>query len=260
MGLLDGKKILVTGIANKYSIAYGIAQSLYKQNATLAFTYHTEKTRKKVLNIANEMGVKLVIPCDVTNDNSIKKLFFCIKKKWNKFDGFVHSIAHSSKKQLSGDYINNITRTDFSRVLDVSCYSFSGMAKECRNILKTNASLLTLSYIGSQRVIPNYNVMGIAKAALESNVKYMAYYMGPNGIRVNAISPSPLKTLSIYGIKNFKKLLNFTTMCSPNKNPITIQDVGNVAAFLSSDLSKGITGQIIYVDGGLHITAMNNFK
>lgn len=256
MGFLKGKKILVTGIANKYSIAFGIAKSLQKQCATLAFAYHNQKLKNKVCNLAKEMGVEIVIPCDVSNDSSIKNLFQIISKKWPKFDGFIHSIAFSSKRQLRGDYVNNITRLDFSNVLDISSYSFVGMAKACRSMLRVGSSLLTLSYIGSQRVVPNYNIMGIAKASLESNVRYMANCMGLNGIRVNAVSSSPIKTSSAYGIKNFKEILNYTTSISPNNDPITAKDVGNVVAFLCSDLSKGITGQIIYVDGGFNTTCM----
>ncbi|WP_044010523.1 enoyl-ACP reductase FabI [Buchnera aphidicola] len=258
MGFLEEKKILVTGISNKYSIAFGIAKALHKQNATLAFSYHTDRLKNKVYELAKELGVKIVIPCDVSDDNSIKRLFFNISKKWITFDGFIHSIAFAPKNQLSGDYVSSITRLDFSNVLDVSSYSFVGMAKACRSILKKGSSLLTLSYIGSKKVVPNYNVMGIAKASLESNVRYMASCMGLNGIRVNAISSSPIKTLSSYHIKNFKKILNHTTSRSLNNNLTTVEDVGNTAAFLCSDLSKGITGQIIYVDGGFNITAMSN--
>ncbi|XBC38409.1 MAG: SDR family oxidoreductase [Buchnera aphidicola (Floraphis choui)] len=257
MGFMKGKKILITGVANRYSLAFGIAKAMHSQNAKLALTYHLDKVKDKVFSLAKELGINIVFPCDVSNDESIKQLFLNISKKWKKFDGFVHSIAFSPKHQMSGDYVNNINRNDFLKVHDISSYSFVGMARECRSMLKKNSSILTLSYIGSKKVIPNYNIMGIAKASLESNVRYMAGSMGVDNIRVNAISSAPIKTLSACGIKNFRKILNFSNSISPYNNPVTIQDIGNTAAFLCSNLSKGITGQIIYVDGGFNIATMN---
>ncbi|ANF17031.1 enoyl-ACP reductase [Buchnera aphidicola (Schlechtendalia chinensis)] len=256
MGFMKGKKILITGIANRCSLAFGIARAMRAQSATLALTYHLDKMREKVLSLAKELGISIVFPCDVSSDESIRMLFFKISKRWKKFDGFVHSIAYSPKHQMSGDYINNITRKDFLHVHDISSYSFVGMAKECRSMLKKNSALLTLSYIGSQEVVPNYNVMGVAKASLESNIRYMASSMGNDSIRVNAISSAPIRTLSSYGIKNFKNILNFSNSISLCNNSVTVQDIGNTAAFLCSNLSKGITGQIIYVDGGFNISAM----
>lgn len=257
MGFMKGKKILITGVANRYSIAFGIAKAMHAQKATLALTYHLDKVKEKVYSLAQELGINIVFPCDVSSDESIKTLFFNISKKWKKFDGFVHAIAFSPRNQMSGDYVSNITRSDFSRVHDISSYSFVGMAKECRSMLKKNSSILTLSYIGSKKVIPNYNIMGVAKASLESNVRYMAHSMGIDSIRVNAISSAPIKTLSSYGIKNFRKMLNFSNSITFSNHPVTIQDIGNTAAFLCSNLSKGITGQTIYVDGGFNITTMN---
>ncbi|XBC44598.1 MAG: enoyl-ACP reductase [Buchnera aphidicola (Schlechtendalia peitan)] len=260
MGFMKGKKILITGIANRYSLAFGIAKAMHAQNATLALTYHLDKMKEKVCSLAKKLGISLVFPCDVSSDESIKQLFLNISKKWKKFDGFVHSIAFSKKNQMSGDYITSITRSDFCRVHDISSYSFVGMAKECRSMLKKNSSLVTLSYIGAKAVIPNYNVMGVAKASLESNVRYMANSMGIDNIRVNAISSSPMKTLSSYGIKNFKEILKFSNAIAPYGSSVTMQDIGNTAAFLCSNLSKGITGQTIYVDGGFNITAMNKLN
>ncbi|XBC42515.1 MAG: SDR family oxidoreductase [Buchnera aphidicola (Meitanaphis elongallis)] len=257
MGFMKGKKILITGIANRYSLAFGIAKAMHAQSATLALTYHLDKVKEKVCSLAKELGIDIVFPCDVSSDDSIKKLFLNISRRWKKFDGFVHAIAFSPQNQMSGDYVNNITRSDFSRVHDISSYSFVGMAKECRSMLKKNSSILTLSYIGAKQAVSNYNVMGVAKASLESNVRYMANSMGIDSIRVNAISSAPIKTLSAYGIKNFKKMLNFSNVIAPYNHPVTIQDIGNTAAFLCSNLSRGITGQIIYVDGGFNITAMN---
>ncbi|XBC38943.1 MAG: SDR family oxidoreductase [Buchnera aphidicola (Melaphis rhois)] len=260
MGFMKGKKILITGIANRYSIAFGIAKAMHAQNATLALTYHLDKVKERVFSLAKELGISIVFPCDVSSDESIKNLFVNISKKWRKFDGFVHAIAFSPRKQMSGDYVNNITRSDFSRVHDISSYSFVGMAKECRSMLKKNSSLLTLSYIGSKQAIPNYNIMGVAKASLESNVRYMANSMGIDSIRVNAISSAPIKTVSSCGIKNFRKMSKFSKIITPYSNPVTIHDIGNTAAFLCSNLSKGITGQTIYVDGGFNITAMNRLN
>ncbi|XBC40977.1 MAG: enoyl-ACP reductase [Buchnera aphidicola (Nurudea yanoniella)] len=257
MGFMKGKKILITGIANRNSIAFGIAKAMISQNATLAFAYHVNKVKEKVYSLSRELGVKIVFPCDVSNDKSIKQLFLNISKEWKKFDGFVHSISFAPKNQMSGDYIRNITRNDFLKVHDISSYSFVGMAKECRFMLKEHSSILTLSYIGSERVVPNYNIMGIAKASLECNVRYMANSMGIDNIRVNAISSAPIRTVSSYGIKNFRKILNYSNVIAPYKAKVTIEDIGNTAAFLCSNLSKGITGQVIYVDGGFNITSMN---
>ncbi|XBC39458.1 MAG: SDR family oxidoreductase [Buchnera aphidicola (Nurudea shiraii)] len=257
MGFMKGKKILITGITNRYSIAFGIAKAMISQNATLAFTYHLDKVKEKVRSLSKELGVKIIFPCDVSSDESIKNLFFNISKKWKRFDGLVHSIAFSPKHQMSGDYVNNINRNDFLKVHDISSYSFVGMVKECRSMLRKNSSLLTLSYIGSKRAILNYNIMGVAKASLESNVRYMASSMGVDGIRVNAISSAPIRTLSSYGIKNFHKILNHSNTLTPYAHLVTTKDIGNTAAFLCSDLSKGITGQIIYVDGGFNITTSN---
>ncbi|MCR3755238.1 MAG: enoyl-[acyl-carrier-protein] reductase [Candidatus Westeberhardia cardiocondylae] len=254
MGLLNNKKILITGISNKYSIAYGIAKSMYREGAKLAFSYQHDKLKLKVKKIALEFNSNIVFPCDVSKDSNIQNLFDSLYKKWKKYDGFVHSIAYSPKNQLSGqDYVNSINRKDFSITHDISSYSFVAMAKISRSMLNSNSSLVTLTYFGSNRVIPNYNIMGLAKASLEANTKYMANSMGKDGIRVNAISSGPIKTLSSSGIKNFKKILHLCKKINPISRLITTEDIGNVAVFLCSDLSSGITGEILNVNGGFNI-------
>lgn len=261
MAFLNNKRILVTGIANNRSIAYGIAKILYREGANLAFTYHTEKLQSRVYEISRQFtdhDSVIVFPCDVSDDLSIEKLFIELKKRWNKFDGFVHSVAFAPSDQLRGDYVSNVTRSGFEISHAISSYSFVAMAKACKSMLNDNSSLVTLTYLGSNRVVPNYNVMGIAKASLEANVRYMANSMGIHGIRVNAISSGPIRTLASSGILNFKKMLSHYQQQSPIRRNVTIEEVGNVAAFLCSDLSSGITGEIVHVDGGFNITAYTN--
>lgn len=256
MSLLNNKRILITGIANTRSIAYGIAQVLYREGADLAFTYHIDKFKNRVQDIADTLShSKIVLPCDVSNDLSIEQLFVELKKKWKQFDGFIHSIAYAPTDQLQGNYLNSITRSGFEIAHNISSYSFVAMAKSCKNMLNANSSLVTLTYLGSTRVVPNYNVMGLAKASLEANTRYMANAMGSINIRVNAISAGPVRTLASSGIANFKKMLSYYQKQSPLRRNVTIEEIGNAAAFLCSDLSSGITGEIIYVDGGFHITS-----
>ncbi|HMI77107.1 MAG TPA: SDR family oxidoreductase [Buchnera sp. (in: enterobacteria)] len=253
MQLLKGKKILITGITNKLSIGFGIAKSMYEHGAELALTCQNDKLKKRILLFSEEIGTKIVITCDVTDDMNIVKLFKELSGIWDKFDGLVHAIAFSLKSHLSGNYIETITKEGFRIAHDVSSYSFVAMVRECMNILNENSSLITLSYLGSKRAIPNYNVMGLAKASLESNVRYMANSLGAKLIRVNGISSGPIKTASSLGIKNFKQYLNNFLSIAPIKKMITTRNIGNVATFLSSNLSIGITGQIIYVDNGFNI-------
>ncbi|CAL4042918.1 Enoyl-[acyl-carrier-protein] reductase [NADH] FabI [Buchnera aphidicola (Pemphigus populi)] len=255
--MLKGKKILITGISNKFSIAFGIAKVMYAHGAELAFTCRDNQSKKKILSFASELGSNIVVICNVTKDKNIKNLFAQLFNIWGTFDGFVHSIAFASKINLSGNYVNTITKSIFETAHNISSYSFVAMARECKDILNKNSSLVTLSYLGSQRVVPYYNVMGLAKASLESNMRYMANALGSNDIRVNAISSAPIKTVSACGIKKFKKILNIYPSMAPIRKPITSKDIGNTASFLCSDLSRGITGQIIYVDGGFNITSMN---
>lgn len=241
------------GVANSYSIAYGIAKAMSHHGAELAFTYENNRLKNKVQSLAETLHSKIVLPCDVSNDHNIQKLFDNLKKHWTKFDGLVHSIAYAPRNELTDDYIDNISRQGFKISHDITSYSFVALAKACRHMLNNNATFLTLSFLGSQRTIPNYNVMGIAKASLEANVRYMAHSMGSKGIRVNAISSGPIKTLAAYGIKNFKKFFSYIESHSPLRRTVTREEVGNVASFLCSDLASGITGQVIHVDGGFNI-------
>lgn len=260
MGFLNGKRILVTGIANTRSIAYGIAQVLHREGAELAFTYPNNKLKLRIKKYSNNFNSNIICPCNVSNDDSITQLFIELKKYWSTFDGFIHAIAFAPSNQLNGDYVSVINRESFIIAHDISCYSFVALAKACRNMLNVHASLVTLTYLGAQRAIPNYNVMGLAKASLEANTKYMANSMGPDGIRVNAISPGPIRTLASSGIANFKKMLSYYESYAPMRKNVTIEDIGNTAAFLCSNLSAAITGEVIYVDGGFNITHTNKLE
>ena len=255
MSFLKNKKVLILGLLSDRSIAYGIASSMKKQGAELAFTYQMEKHRTRVEKLASHFESKIVLPCDVSNDEDIKNLFPLLKKEWNKFDILIHSIAFVPKEALSGDFIESTSRENFTIAHNISSYSFTALAKEAIPYLNQNSSLLTLSYLGAERTMPNYNVMGLAKASLEANVRYMAHSLGEKGIRVNAISAGPIKTLAASGIANFDKMYNFNERHAALKRNITIEEVGNVAAFLCSDLASGVTGEITYVDGGMNITA-----
>ncbi|AKC59985.1 SDR family oxidoreductase [Blochmannia endosymbiont of Polyrhachis (Hedomyrma) turneri] len=253
MGFLDGRRVLITGVASYRSLAYGIAKAMYREGAQLAFTYQNNKLKDRVRKIANDFGSDIVLPCDVSEDESINDLFLHLSKFWLKFDGFVHAIAYASNDQLNGDYVESITREGFSVAHNVTSYSFVALAKACRNMLSTCSSLVTLTYLGSVRAIPNYNVMGLAKASLEANMRYMARSLGAEGIRVNAISSGPVRTLAASGIMNFKQMLSYCKDKSPMCRNVTIDEIGNVAAFLCSDLSSGITGEVIYVDAGFSV-------
>lgn len=261
MALLDNKRILITGIANHRSIAYGIAQVLYREGAELAFTYYTDKLKSRVYSISKEFNSDIILPCDMSSDASITELFVELKKIWLTFDGFIHAVAFAPTEQLKGDYVNSVTRKGFELAHVISSYSFVGMAKESRNMLNQNACLVTLTYLGSVSVIPNYNIMGLAKASLEANTRYMANSMGPDGIRVNAISSGPIRTLASSGIANFKKMLLHCQKQAPIRRNVSVEEIGNVAAFLCSNLSSGITGEVIYVDGGFNIVSnINNLE
>ncbi|UDG81447.1 Enoyl-[acyl-carrier-protein] reductase [NADH] FabI [Candidatus Profftia lariciata] len=257
MNFLANKRILITGIASKLSIAYGIAQAMRNAKADLAFTYQNNKFKSRVEEYAAQFDSSIVLLCDVAEDKSIDTMFKKLKDYWPKFDGFVHSIGFVPKEQLDGDYVNVVTRDGFKIAHDISSYSFVAMAKSCRNMLNQDASLLTLSYLGAERAIHNYNVMGLAKASLEANVRYMANAMGPNGIRVNGISAGPIRTLAASGIKNFRKMLAYCQVATPIRRTVTIEDVGKAAAFLCSSLASGISGEILHVDGGFNITVMH---
>ncbi|CAL4320755.1 enoyl-ACP reductase [Buchnera aphidicola] len=256
MNFLFKKKILIVGLYNKFSIAYGIAKSMKKYGAELAFSYKEEKYKNKIKSITKKFNSNIFLKCNFKNDLEIKNLSINLKKKWKKFDGIVHSIAFLKKKYFNKNYINCINRKAFNQSHEISSYSFVALAKYFRKHLNNNSSLLTLSYLGSKRFVQGYNFMGLAKASLESNVRYMSYSLGPK-IRVNAISSGPIRTISSYGMDNFKKILSIYKKKSPLKRNISIDEIGNAASFLMSDLSSGITGQILYVDGGFNILGVS---
>ncbi|HCR3445608.1 TPA: enoyl-ACP reductase FabI [Morganella morganii] len=260
MGFMTGKRILITGVASKLSIAFGIAKAMRDQGAELAFTYQNDKLKPRVEEFAQSLGSSIVLPCDVAEDESIENLFTELAKVWPKFDGFVHSIGFAPADQLDGDYVDAVNREGFRIAHDISAYSFVAMAKACRSMLNLNSALLTLSYLGAERAIPNYNTMGLAKASLEANVRYMANAMGKETIRVNAVSAGPIRTLAASGIKDFRKMLSHCEAVTPLRRTVTTEDVGNAAAFLCSDLAGGITGEILHVDGGFSIAAMNELE
>ena len=254
--MLINKKILITGIANKFSIANGIAQSMSKNGAELAFAYQNERLLKKIKPIADDLGVKTLIECDVACDKSIEKTFSHLADEWGTLDGIVHSIGFAPSDQLDGDFTEVTTREGFQIAHDISSYSFTALAKASKPYLNENAALLTLTYLGSIQTLPNYNVMGLAKASLEANTRFLAASMGKDNIRVNAISAGPIKTLAASGVKNFRKMLSQHSKRAPLGRTVTADEVGNVAAFLCSDYASGVTGEITYVDAGFNISAM----
>ena len=254
--LLKNKKIVIFGLANKYSIAAGIAKSMYKQGAELAFAYQNERLLKNLKPIADECGSDLLIECDVSDDASIEKAFKSLTNKWKKFDGLVHSIGFAPSDQLEGNFVDVTTREGFKIAHDISSYSFTALAKAAKPHLNKNSALLTLTYLGSLQTMPNYNVMGLAKASLEANTRFLAASMGKDNIRVNAISAGPIKTLAASGVKNFRKMLSQHSNRAPLGRTVTTEEVGNAATFLCSDYASGITGEITYVDAGFNISAM----
>jgi len=256
MGFLAGKRLLITGVISNRSIAYGIAAACKREGAELAFTYQGERIQDRVTEFAKEFGSSLVFPCDVGSDDEISALFTELGKHWDGLDGLVHSIAFAPKEALSGSYLDCVTRENFRIAHDISSYSFAALAKAALPMMEgRRAALLTLTYLGSIRSAPNYNVMGLAKASLESNVYYLAQSLGPKGIRVNAVSAGPIKTLAAAGIAKFSEKLDLVAKNAPLRRNVTIDEVGNAAAFLLSDLASGITGEITYVDAGFNTTA-----
>ena len=255
MSFLKNKKVLILGLLSDRSIAYGIAQSMYEQGAELAFTCKMEKHQGRVEKLAANFNSSIVLPCDVASDEQINNLLPLLAEHWQKFDVLVHSIAFVPKEALSGDFVEQTTRENFKIAHDISSYSFTALAKAALPYLNENAALLTVSYLGAERTMPNYNVMGLAKASLEANVRYMSHSLGQKGIRVNAVSAGPIKTLAASGIANFDKMYGFNEKHAALKRNVTIEEVGNAAAFLCSYLASGITGEITYVDGGMNITA-----
>jgi len=251
MGFLTGKRALIVGVASNRSIAWGIAESMAKQGCEIALTYQNEKLKKRVDKCAVVCNSNIVIPCDVGTDESIDNAFAELKNHWDNFDILVHSVAFAPREALDGNYVEATTRENFATAHDISSYSFTALAKSASSMLNDNGALLTVSYLGAIRAIPNYNVMGVAKASLEANVRYMAAALGPDkGIRVNAVSAGPIKTLAASGIKNFGKLLDYAADSSALKRNVTTEEVGNAAAFLCSDLASGITGEVTYIDSG----------
>jgi enoyl-[acyl-carrier protein] reductase I len=256
MGFLANKRILVTGMISNRSIAYGVAQAMRREGAELAFTYQGERVKDRVVEMAKEFGSDMVYPCDVSSDAEIEQLFQSLGQKWEKFDGFVHAIAFAPREALDGEFLEGFSREAFRIAHDISAYSFPAMAKAALPYLNDNASLLTMSYLGAVRTMPHYNVMGMAKASLEASVRYLAMDLGRKGIRVNGISAGPIKTLAAAGIGDFGKLLAYNAKHAPLKRNVTVEEVGNVTAFLCSDLASGVTGEITYVDGGFNTTAL----
>ena len=250
MAFLQGKKILITGVLSNRSIAYGIARACHREGAELAFTYVGERFKDRITEFAQEFNSKLVFECDVGSDEQIEALFRDLGSAWPQFDGLVHAIGFAPREAIAGDFLDGMSRENFRIAHDISAYSFAALAKAGLPMLSANSALLTLSYLGAVRALPNYNTMGLAKASLEASVRYLAASLGARGTRVNGISAGPIKTLAASGIKDFGKILNYVQQNAPLRRNVTIDDVGNAAAFLLSDLAGGITGEITYVDGG----------
>lgn len=257
MGFLTGKRALIVGLASNRSIAWGIADAMHREGAELAFTYQNDKLRDRVEKFAGDFGTEITVPCDVSSDEEIEAVFDHLDDYWDHLDIIVHSVAFAPRTELEGDYLDSVSREGFRIAHEISSYSFSALAKAgCRMMEGRDGALLTLSYFGAEKAMPNYNVMGLAKASLEANVRYMAQSLGPDGIRVNAISAGPIKTLAAAGISNFRKMLDLMEHASPLRRNVTIEEVGNAAAFLCSDLASGITGEITYVDAGYNTVGM----
>ncbi|AHF03026.1 enoyl-ACP reductase [Marichromatium purpuratum 984] len=257
MGFLEGKKILITGVASNRSIAWGCAEAMHRQGAELAFTYQNDKLKSRVTDMAAKCGSDLVLPLDVSRDEDIDALFAALGEQWDGLDGIVHSIAFAPREQLEGEYVDAVTREGFNTAHEISAYSFAALAKGGRTMMEgRNGALLTMSYLGAVRAVPNYNVMGVAKASLEANVRYLAASLGPRGTRVNAVSAGPIRTLAAAGISDFRDMLKQVEERTPMRRNVTIEEVGNAAAFLCSDLASGITGDVLYVDTGYHILGL----
>lgn len=258
MNLMQGKKGIVMGVANDRSLAWGIAKALYEEGAQIVFSYQSEVLYKRVKPLTDSLGEGCeLFECDVTNDESVKKLFEFFSKNFGKVDFIVHAIAYSDKNELTGKYVNT-SRENFLNSLDISCYSFTSVCKYSQDFLSDNASILTLTYLGAERVMPHYNVMGVAKAALEASVKYLAVDFGEQGVRVNAISAGPIRTLAASGIGDFRYILKWNQYNAPLKRNTTLEDVGGAGVFLLSDLSSGVTGEILHVDSGYHVVGMKS--
>jgi len=257
MGFLAGKRALILGVASNRSIAWGIAQAMRREGAELAFTYQNDKLKPRAEKMAEELGSSITLPCDVESDAEIAAVFETLQQHWDGLDIVVHSLAYAPREALEGDFLEGISRENFRIAHDISSYSLAALAKAARPLMRRrNGALIAMTYLGGARAVPNYNVMGLAKASLDANVRYLAQTLGPEGIRVNAISAGPIRTLAASGIKNFRKMLDTFEHVAPLRKCVTIEEVGNVAAFLCSDLASGITGEIVYVDGGFNTVAL----
>lgn len=259
MGFLAGKRALIVGVASERSIAWGIAKAMHREGAEIAYTYQNEKLKERVEKIAQHTSSDIVLPCDVANDAEIESVFERLDDFWDGLDIIVHSVAFAPREQLGGNMVEVTTRDGFRTAHDISCYSFLALARAGRSMMQgRNGALLTLTYLGAERVVPNYNIMGLAKASLEASVRYLAAALGAEGIRVNGISAGPIRTLAAAGISDFKKLLDYNDRMAPLRRGVTIDEVGNVGAFLCSDLASGITGEITFVDAGFNTVAIGN--
>ena len=259
MGFLADKKILLTGLLSKHSIAYGIAKACHREGAQLAFTYQSERFEERIKKFSAEFGSDVVIQLDVASDEQIDNAFAALRQHWDGLDGLVHSIAYAPTEAIEGDFLNGMSREAFRIAHEISSYSYPALVKAARPMMQgRKASALALTYLGAERTMPNYNTMGLAKASLEAATRYLAFCLGPEGIRANAISAGPIKTLAASGIGNFGKLLAYNSHHAPLRRNVTIEEVGNAAAFMLSDLASGITGEIMYVDGGMNTTALGN--
>lgn len=261
MGFLSGKRALIVGLISDRSIAAGIAASMHREGAELAFTYQNDKLKDRVAKLASGWDSSLIFPCDVSSDEQIDSAIKDLTQTWDSFDILVHSVAFAPASQLEGDYLSNVTREDFKMALDISAYSLAALAKAASPYMESRqGSMLTLTYLGSEKVIKNYNTMGIAKAALEANIRYIAASLGPKGIRMNGISAGPIRTLAASGISDFRKMLDFNQKVAPLRQNVTIEQVGDAAAFLCSDLASGITGEILHVDAGYNIMGITDLS
>jgi len=256
MGFLSGKRALIVGLASKRSIAWGIAHAMHREGAELAFTYQNDKLEKRVNKFAAELDSSICLPLDVSSDEEIKAVFTGLKKRWEHLDIIVHSVGFAPKELLAGRYVDSVTREGYQIAHDISAYSFAALARESLGMLRSGGALMTMSYLGAERSIPNYNVMGPAKASLEANVRFLAADLGPDNIRVNGISAGPIRTLAASGVGNFRKLLQHSKAGNPMRRNVTIEDVGNATAFLCSNLAAGITGEILHVDCGYSTMGM----
>ncbi len=257
MGFLSGKRALIVGVASKRSIAWGVAAAMHREGAELAFTYQNDKLKERVTGFASEVGSNIALPLDVSSDAELKAVFRDLETEWGEFDSIIHAVGYAPKECLAGTFVESVTREGFQIAHDISAYSFAAMAREALPMLRSGSALLTMSYLGAERSIPNYNVMGPAKASLEACVRFMAADLGPRNIRVNGVSAGPIKTLAASGVGNFRKLLAHAKAGTPLRRNVTIEDVGNVTAFLCSDLASAITGEIVHVDCGYSTVGMS---